>query len=123
MIGFNTPLEDEYPDEEIPVRMHGDAIQLDPSLPPPLVRDPEFDVLTTLQELQEYVVRDLLSRVRERTATHQELSLVVKLLKDNGITLLPVDLSPTIDQSGRRQAVPHMPPKSLPAFREEVPEQ
>lgn len=47
-----------------------------------------------LGKLHDAVASDLLRRVMSGEATPQELSVVVKFLKDNGIEALPVGDSP-----------------------------
>lgn len=44
-----------------------------------------------LKEMQSRTYRLLLERVRDGSATHQELAIVAKLLKDNGLVMPPRD--------------------------------
>lgn len=53
-----------------------------------------IEVLNTLFDL---TVDDLLKRVRSGQASHQELSLAIKLLSDNGIEVLPEASNPLGD--------------------------
>lgn len=110
MIGFTQELQmghEEYADEDYAGE------------PPrePMVHDPAFDLLAGMQQLQQFIIRDLIERAERGALDAKELAVAAKLLKDNGITLLPND-SKVIDQQGNRQALPHSPPKQLPDFSE-----
>lgn len=49
----------------------------------------DFDTFDLLRLMQGEVIKELLDRLRSGTATHQELAIMVRMLKDNGITLMP----------------------------------
>lgn len=57
----------------------------------------DFDVLDAMTVMRELLVKDLMERLRSGTATHQELAVMTRLLKDNGLTLMPYPDSAPIE--------------------------
>jgi len=60
------------------------------------MRKPKTDVLPPVHpsvpaERREMLVKDLMERLRSGTATHQELAVMTRLLKDNGLVLMPYE--------------------------------
>ena len=49
----------------------------------------DFDVLDALRLMQVKVIEELTERLKSGTSTHQEIAIMVRMLKDNGITLMP----------------------------------
>lgn len=81
----------------------------------------DFDVYDAMRLMQMEVVRELMDRLKSGTSTHQELAIMVRMLKDNGITLMP----PT--SPGGEPYVNEMEPigfitssKPLPEFPHEI---
>lgn len=54
----------------------------------------EFNAFDALMEMRRLLVVDLMERLKSGTATHQELAVMNRLLKDNGIVLMPYPEEP-----------------------------
>jgi hypothetical protein len=54
----------------------------------------DFNVFDALVEMRKALIDDLLERLRSGTATHQEMAIMARMLKENGLVLMPLDPEP-----------------------------
>ena len=79
----------------------------------------DFNVYDALRIMRAKVIAELIERLRSGTATHQELAIMVRMLKDNGLTLMPAEELPQpMEPIGF--TVQHTALPSFPAEDEEI---
>lgn len=49
----------------------------------------DLDLLDDLTQIRKELFRDLLEKIKDGKATHQELAISARILKDNGMVLVP----------------------------------
>jgi hypothetical protein len=55
----------------------------------------DFSDFDAMKELKTLILHDLIDRLKSGTMTHQEMAVAVRILKDNGMTLMPYSPEPT----------------------------